>query len=67
MFGGLDSPPPVRGRFSFGAHDVLIVSCRAPSPASEDGVQLGGVKRFSVLTACEPAQASGTVEEPRCR
>src|SRR5271154_260057 len=37
------------------------------APASEDGVQLGGVKRPCVLTvriAREPAEASGAVEEP---
>src|SRR5438874_4969045 len=37
------------------------------APASEDGVQLGGVKRPSILTfriAREPAQTSGAVEEP---
>src|SRR5262249_17932684 len=44
----------------------LLVVART-APASEDGVQLGGVKRPSVLTvriAPEPAEASGTVEEP---
>ena len=38
--------------------------------ASEDGVQLGGVKRPCVLTvriACEPAETSRAVEEPGSR
>jgi hypothetical protein len=44
---------------------LLVVTRTAP--ASEDGVQLGGVKRPSVLTvriAREPAETSGAVEEP---
>src|SRR5216683_3571276 len=44
----------------------LLVAAR-PAPASEDGVQLGGVKRPCVLTgriAREPAETSGAVEEP---
>src|SRR5580700_6858674 len=44
----------------------LLVVART-APASEDGVQLGGVKRPCVLTvriAREPAEASGAVEEP---
>src|SRR5882757_10360331 len=40
----------------------LIVARTAP--ASEDGVQLGGVKRPCVLTVREPAETSGAVEEP---
>src|SRR5580704_15412331 len=40
----------------------LVVARTAP--ASEDGVQLGGVKRPCVLTVREPAEASGAVEEP---
>src|SRR5438105_6146966 len=45
---------------------VLLAVART-APASKDGVQLGGVKRPSVLTfwiAREPAQTSGAVEEP---
>src|SRR5271169_6633396 len=44
----------------------LLVVARI-APASEDGVQLGGVKRPCVLTvriAREPAETSGAVEEP---
>src|SRR5580704_15941109 len=44
----------------------LLVVART-APASEDGVQLGGVKRPCVLTvriAREPAETSGAVEEP---
>src|SRR5216683_3618630 len=44
----------------------LLVAAR-PAPASEDGVQLGGVKRPCVLTgriAREAAETSGAVEEP---
>src|SRR6516164_10062860 len=60
--------PPGRGRVGLGEHDVLVVARTAP--ASEDGVQLGRVKRPSVLTvriAREPAETSGAVEEPRRR
>src|SRR6202045_5182635 len=44
----------------------LLVVART-APASEDGVQLGSVKRPCVLTvriAREPAETSGAVEEP---
>ena len=44
----------------------LLIVVR-PAPASEDGVQLGGVKRPCVLTfriARKPAEPSGAVEEP---
>src|ERR1700693_1314653 len=44
----------------------LLVVART-APASEDGVQLGGVKRPCVLTvriAREAAETSGAVEEP---
>src|SRR5258705_8729268 len=34
------------------------------APASEDGVQLGGVKHPCVLIVREPAESSGAVEEP---
>src|SRR5271169_7085267 len=47
----------------------LLVVARI-TPASEDGVQLGGVKRPCVLTvriACEPAETLGKVEESACR
>jgi hypothetical protein len=33
-------------------------------PESEDGVQLGGVKRPCVLTVREPAETLGAIEEP---
>src|SRR5271168_4716760 len=66
---GGPSAAPGRGGVSFGEHDVrgvnLVVARTAP--ASEDGVQLGGVKRPCVLTvriAHEPAETSGAVEEP---
>jgi hypothetical protein len=45
---------------------LLLVVART-APASEDGVQLGGVKRPCVLTgriAREPAETSSAVEEP---
>ena len=51
-----------------GQSSLLVVARTAP--ASEDGVQLGGVKRPRVLTvriAREPAEASGAIEEPRPR
>src|SRR6202047_3933652 len=44
----------------------LLVVART-APASEDGVQLGGVKRPRVLTvriAREPAETSGAIKEP---
>src|SRR6202011_426326 len=44
----------------------LLVVART-GPASEDGVQLGGVKRPRVLTvriAREPAETSGAIKEP---
>jgi hypothetical protein len=44
----------------------LLVVART-APASEDGVQLGGVKRPRVLTvriARKPAETSGAIEEP---
>src|SRR5271169_2508144 len=47
----------------------LLVVAR-PAPASEDGVQFGCVKRPCVLTvgiAHEPAEPSGSGEEPRSR
>ena len=47
----------------------LFVVART-APASEDGVQLGGVKSPRVLTvriACEPAETSGAIKEPRPR
>src|SRR5271155_353282 len=66
---GGPSAAPGRGGVSFGEHDVrgvdLVVARTAP--ASEDGVQLGGVKRPCVLTvriAHEPAETSGAFEEP---
>jgi hypothetical protein len=45
----------------------LLLAVARTAPASKDGVQLGGVKRPSVLTfwiARVPAQTSGAVEEP---
>src|SRR5580692_9355517 len=44
----------------------LLVVART-APASEDGVQLGGVKRPRVLTvwiAREPSETSGAIKEP---
>src|SRR5438552_5486857 len=44
-----------------------LLAVARTAPASEDSVQLGGVKRPSVLTvriAREPAETSGAVEEP---
>ena len=58
---------PGRGRVSFDENDILVVSCRANRPASEDGLQLGAVKRPRILTvriAREPADRWGAVEEP---
>ena len=49
-------------------HDVLLLVVARTAPASEDGVQLGGVKRPRVLTARiarEPAETSGAIKEPR--
>jgi hypothetical protein len=41
----------------------LLVVART-APASEDSVQLGGVKRPCILTVREPPETSGVVEEP---
>ena len=58
---------PVTGRIvSVSMMASLLVVART-APASEDGVQLAGVKRPRVLTvriAGEPAETSGAVEEP---
>ena len=43
-------------------HHALVVARTVP--ASEDGVQLGGVKGPCVLTVREPVETSGAVEEP---
>jgi hypothetical protein len=50
-----------KGRVSSvnGMSSSLVVARTAP--ASEDGVQLGGVKRPCVLTVREPAETSGAV------
>ena len=66
--GDLDDPPPRVGigLVSLNMMSSLLAVART-APASEDSVQLGGVKRPSVLTfriAREPAQTSGAVEEP---
>ena len=66
--GGLDSPSPRLGGglVSVNMMSSLLVVARA-APASEDGVQLRGVKRPCVLAirlAREPAETSGAVEEP---
>jgi len=66
--GGPDSPLPRLGGglVSVNMMFSLLVVART-APASEDGVQLGGVKRPCVLTvriAREPAETSGAVEEP---
>jgi hypothetical protein len=45
-----------------------LLAVARTAPASEDGVQLGGVKRFRVLTvriAREPTETSGAINEPR--
>ena len=65
--GSLECTAPGRGRVSFDENDILVVSCRANRPASEDGLQLGAVKRPRILTvriAREPADRWGAVEEP---
>src|SRR5258705_11035645 len=44
-----------------------LLAVARTAPASEDGVQLGGVKRpcgLTVRIAREPAETSGAVEEP---
>src|SRR5271170_1675556 len=54
------------GFISVNRMSSLLVVARS-APASEDGVQLGGVKRPCVLTvgiAREPAEPSSAVEEP---
>ena len=65
---GLDSLPPQRGVGLISANMMSsFLAVARIAPASEDGVQLGGVKRPCVLTvriACEPAETSGAVEEP---
>jgi hypothetical protein len=65
---GLDSPSPrLGGGFvSVNMMSSLLVVARI-APASEDGVQLGHVKRPCVLTVREPAETSGAVQEPRRR
>jgi len=68
VIGGVDSLP-LRlgvGLISVNMMSSLLVVART-APASEDGVQLGGVKRPCILTvriAREPADTSGAVEEP---
>ena len=52
---------------SFGEHDASLLVVARTAPASEDGVQLGGVKRPRVLTAREPSETSGAIKEPRPR
>jgi hypothetical protein len=66
--GDLDNPLPRLGvgLVSVSIMPSLLVVART-APASEDGVQLGGVKRPRVLTvriAREPAETSGAIEEP---
>ena len=69
MVGGdLDNPlPPLgAGLVSVSMMSSLSVVART-APASEDGVQLGGVKRSRVLPvriAREPAETPGAIEEP---
>jgi hypothetical protein len=64
----LDSLPPRLwvGLISVNMMSPLLVVART-APTSEEGVQLGGVKRSCVLTvriAREAAETSGAVEEP---
>ena len=63
--GGPDSPLPRigLGLVSMNMMPSFLVAAR-PAPASEDGVQRGGVKRPCVLTVREPAKTFGAVEEP---
>jgi len=66
--GDLDNPlPPLgAGLVSVSMMSSLSVVTRT-APASEDGVQLGGVKRSRVLPvriAREPAETPGAIEEP---
>jgi len=66
--GDLDNPlPPLgAGLVSVSMMSSLSVVART-APASEDGVQLGGVKRSRVLPvriAREPAETPGAIEEP---
>ncbi len=64
--GGLDSPPR---RLGIELGSVNMISSLLPvartAPASEDGVQLGGVKRPCVLTCraeiCVPRAGSGAL------
>src|SRR4029077_4714018 len=59
--------PRVGGGLSFGEQLSSLLVVARTAPASEDGVQLGGVKRPCVLTvriAREPAETPGAVEEP---
>src|SRR5580704_18002868 len=61
------SAASARGWINFGEHESSLLVVARVAPASEDGVQLGGVKRPCVLTvriAREPAETSGAVEEP---
>src|SRR3979411_1997064 len=57
---GAQSTAPGKGRVNSVTSLVVVRT----APASEDGVQLGGVKRPCVLTVREPAETSGAVEEP---
>ena len=66
MIGGGSGQSAGRGRVSFGDRDVRVLVIARTAPASQDGVQLGGVKRPCVLTvriAREPAETSGALEE----
>ena len=63
---GRFDPATFRDRYQEALRELIEAATR-PAPASEDGVQLGGVKRPCVLTvriAREPAKPSGAVEEP---
>src|SRR5216684_6849234 len=63
-WGSAQSAAPGKGRVSSVNRMSSSLVVARTAPASEDGVQLSGVKRPCVLTVREPAETSGAVEEP---
>jgi hypothetical protein len=58
---------PARDPINFGERESSLLVVARTAPASEDGIQLGGVKRPCVLTVRitrESTETSGAVEEP---
>src|SRR5260370_28119135 len=66
-WGSAQSAASGKGRVSSVNRMSSSLGVARTAPASEDGVQLGCVKRPCVLTVREPAETARAVEEPSRR